>query len=98
MNYKTFDKLEAEVLKKAHTLMAGKKEVYAPVDALSNIRQVAGLRNTSLEDACFGMLVKHLAALSDFCKDPTKVSLAEFDEKIIDSINYLIHIYAIIHE
>ena len=53
---------------------------------------------TTSRAALFGMLSKHLVSLSDMCMDEANHPIEKWDEKITDSINYLIILRAIIEE
>ena len=45
-----------------------------------------------------GMLSKHLISVSDMCTDDKSFPNEQWDEKITDSINYLLILRAIVEE
>lgn len=69
------------------------------VDRLSAFKAAAALQNCTPERALAGMLAKHIVSLYDMCfADNAVFRPEEWDEKITDSINYLVLLRAIVKE
>lgn len=80
-------------------LLCSKGEEYAPgADRLAAFKKAAALQNDTQTRAAFGMLAKHLVSVADMVTDPGRFAPEKWDEKIGDSINYLLIIRAIIEE
>lgn len=67
-------------------------------DRLVNFKLAAGLARCTEKQALFGMLCKHLASLSEMIMTNGDYSEARWKEKITDSINYLLILYAMVKE
>ncbi len=67
-------------------------------DRLAHFKKAAAITGTTPKEALLGMLAKHLVSVSDMCTDGGTYSLDRWDEKITDSINYLILLRAIVEE
>ena len=68
------------------------------VDRLSHFKKAAVLMNSTPKAVLMGMLSKHLVSVSDMCMDDKDYSKEQWDEKITDSINYLLILRALIEE
>lgn len=80
-------------------LLCTKGDEYAPgADRLSAFKKAAGLLGQTQAQAAFGMLVKHLVSVADMIQTGAHYSPERWDEKIGDSINYLLIIRAIVIE
>lgn len=80
-------------------LLCAKGAEYAPgTDRLAAFKKAAALQNCSQARAAFGMLAKHLVSVADMIETGEKYSGIRWNEKIGDSINYLLIIRAIIEE
>ena len=75
-----------------------KAKEYATDDRLHNFKSAAGLMNCDPKEALNGMMVKHIVSVSDMCRDGKKHSMDIWNEKITDSINYLLLLKALIVE
>lgn len=83
----------------AHELLLIKGGEYAvDTDALSNFRKAADLQGVRMRDALGGMMAKHTVSIYDMLNDDADFPSAKWDEKILDHINYLILLRAIILE
>ena len=85
------------------TFILGRKaKEYAPdgEDQLSNFKKAAALQGIRPEQALFGMLTKHLVSLAEMAGDPgdTPFPRETWEEKLTDSVNYLLLLEAVIHE
>lgn len=67
-------------------------------DRLHNFRVTAALRDTDMRDAVAGMMAKHTVSVFDMCNAIDLDDLAQWDEKIGDSINYLLLLRAVVQE
>lgn len=99
----TNDKFEEAVKAEASyclDLLTIKGKEYGPegIDRLINFRLAAGLQGGTPAQALWGMLTKHLASLSVMINAPVGSPIDKWVEKITDSINYLLILYAMIKE
>jgi hypothetical protein len=98
-----FDDILKERLKKTETVLAAKAREYATDDnRYHNFFRAAALQGCTPEQALMGMLSKHLVSVLDMV-DATAAKNWEawpgkriIDEKIGDSINYLILLEALL--
>lgn len=104
MTPEIFNQVTANLLRKCSNVRNAKKIEYADgADRLSNFRAAAELNSTSVPEAVLGMMTKHIVSVSDMVRDEFRLgdkefSLKQWDEKIVDNINYLILLYASIVE
>lgn len=90
----TFDKIKSVLLVKAG-------EYAADGDRLHNFKRAAHLQGKSPVGALSGMMCKHTVSIYDLIEGYEQVRAIEpelWDEKIIDSINYLILLRAVLCE
>lgn len=87
---------DAQIARSMDVLKAKGDEYATENDVLHNFKAASGLNNVTEAEALWGMLTKHLVSLSDMVKlDPNTFEMAVWDEKITDSINFLILLKAI---
>lgn len=105
MNVRTFDNIVQAQLDRSAQLLIGKGHEYAEgadidngIDRLAHFKKAAALQNESPEQAAFGMLAKHLVSVADMVASGEEYTLERWNEKITDSINYLLIIRAIVEE
>lgn len=101
MDIKTFEEIVGMQMKKCSNVLLTKGKDYADnadKDRLNHFKVAAALMETTYEAALMGMLSKHLASVSKMCLSDKKYSLEIWDEKITDSINYLLILSAVIRE
>ena len=67
-------------------------------DRLHAFKVASAFEGVSTKQALFGMLTKHLVSLSDMIRNNNNQSLDIWNEKISDSINYLLLLKAIVEE
>lgn len=99
MNDKEFSNVLDDTILKSVSILKTKAGEYAKGDRLHNFKVAAKLGNCTPEMALRGMMAKHIVSVWDLVKDTEEgksVSADLWDEKIIDSINYLILLRAII--
>lgn len=105
MNQITFERIVREQLDRCNALLLEKGVEYAAnagpltdIDRLASFKKAAALQEETPAQAMFGMLAKHLISIADMVKTDTEFPLERWDEKISDSINYLLLLRAIIEE
>ena len=79
-------------------ILQSKATEYATEDRLHNFRVAAGLQGVSAKNALGGMMAKHTVSIYDMCVSEESFSHQLWDEKITDSINYLLLLRAVIQE
>ena len=80
-------------------LLVSKGDEYAPgKDRLAAFKSAAALQSCTQAQAAFGMLAKHLVSVADMIRSGDSFSETRWNEKLGDSINYLLIIRAIIEE
>lgn len=79
------------------TLIHKAKE-YATDDRLHNFKQAAHLQNITPMQALGGMMAKHTVSVYDMIATGETYPLELWDEKIGDSINYLLLLRAMVEE
>ena len=67
-------------------------------DRLAHFKKAAAIMSTTPKAALLGMLSKHIVSVSDMCTDNRNYPIEKWDEKITDSINYLLILRAIVEE
>lgn len=92
MNIEDFDKLALEQFAISTKVLGSKGKLYAHGDRLSNFYKAADLSDCTPERALWGMMVKHIVALSDYITELDDGKLypeKEWHEKITDVMAYL---------
>lgn len=102
MNFDDFEKVKAARMRKCSEVLGLKADEYAAGgDRLSNFKQAGALQKCSAERALVGMLIKHIVSIVDMARDIDSgkmATYAQWNEKMGDSINYLILLDALIVE
>ncbi len=107
MNKETFERYKNHLLKKAAKIRSAKEgEYFSESDLLGNFRKIAEFRETSLPETIMTLGSKHLQSISEMVNHSSQDShliedqptIDEWDEKFVDSINYLLKLYAAIRE
>lgn len=94
-----FNKVVEEQFERCKDILCVKSEEYSSnKDRLHNFKCAAGYRNQDPKDALWGMATKHFVSVSDMCQDGKDHSLELWNEKITDSINYLLLLKALVVE
>jgi hypothetical protein len=96
-----FNEILGSRISKITEVLGKKAAEYARGDRLHNFKAAARMGNTTPEDALLGMWRKHLISVFDIIEDTKKgIDPTEYliDEKIGDSINYLILLEALMRE
>jgi len=99
-NTEYFDDIVEYRIERIREVLTSKAKEYATNDdRFHNFRQAARINNTTTEKALWGMLLKHLVSVLDIVNDTPKKPFKEFiDEKIGDTINYLILLEGLLKE
>ena len=105
MNQKDFNEVIVRQTDRCKSLLMAKGAEYAPkavknaeVDRLAHFKKAAVVMNSTPKAALMGMLSKHLISVSDMCTDDRVYPKEQWDEKITDSINYLLILCALVEE
>lgn len=101
MNDCDFENILEGRIVKIRSILKAKATEYARGDRLSNFKKAAALENCTPETALVGMMTKHIIALYDFVQDLEAdhiASIAQWDEKIGDTINYLILLEGLVRD
>lgn len=102
MNLKDFEDCCMRLEKISNHVLLSKNEEYARNnDKLHNFKKAARFRNIEPEDALRGMKLKHSVSIDDMIDDIANGKVRALDiweEKIIDEINYLKLLYALLRE
>ena len=100
MNNPSFTAIIKHQIGHCLSLLTSKGKEYAgeKLDRLLAFKKAAALQGTTQAEAAFGMLAKHLVSVADMVAEPEKYPSDKWDEKIGDSINYLLIIRAIAEE
>lgn len=99
MDHETFEKIFETTVDTSREVLLNKAREYATdSDRLHNFKKGANLIGGTPEQALWGFLTKHLVSLSDMVYSPKQYTAAQWEEKIGDSINYLILLKAQVTE
>ena len=99
MNIKTFQQVLNNRLKETKTTLEIKRGDYARSgDRLHNFKVAARYDDEDPERALWGMLKKHLVSVQYLISDPSSATDHLINDKIGDSINYLILLEALFRE
>ena len=98
MNGEKFEQLTKEQITTCIDVLCGKAKEYATTDRLHNFRVAAKLQGISETQALAGMMAKHSVSVYDMCMSNHRHPIALWQEKITDSINYLLLLNAMVRE
>ena len=101
MNVEEFNTNLDFVIDRLQEVLAAKGDEYAGAidkDRLHNFKVAAGMQGITVKEALAGMMSKHTTSIYDMIGDGRDHSLEKWDEKILDHINYLILLRAIVVE
>lgn len=99
MTPEDFNIVFEEQVERSRKMLVSKASEYATDDRLHNFKVGAKLTGGTYTSALSGLLAKHIVSIFDMCdRDAQFNSTDIWDEKITDSINYLILLKAIIAE
>lgn len=96
MNLEEFEDVFDSVIGQSRRVLVEKAKEYAnDTDRLHNFKKSANFQGGTPEQALWGFVTKHLVALSDMILSGQDYTDAQWDEKIGDSLNYLILLKAL---
>ena len=101
MKYDRFNEVLETTIKKCVDTLGVKADEYATEDRLHNFKVAAEIQNCTPITALAGMMAKHTVSVYDLIQKQEQgyvVSREMWDEKIGDSINYLILLSALVQE
>ena len=101
MNTKDFNKIIHEQIERCTSTLCKKADEYATEDRLHNFKVAAGIQNCLPTTALGGMMAKHTVSVYDMLRgleEGKSYPLELWDEKIGDSINYLLLLAAAVRE
>ena len=100
MNSDMFEKLTDEQFDRCRDILYHKAMEYATEDRLHNFHVAAELRGCTPEQALAGMMAKHTVSVYDMCEATAAevFPIELWQEKITDSINYLLLLNAMVRE
>lgn len=99
MNNEDFRNNLDTIHEKVETVLGAKGDEYATDnDRLHNFKVAAQVQGITVKEALSGMMAKHTVSVYDMIADGKDHSLDKWDEKILDHINYLILLRAIVVE
>lgn len=98
MTQEKFNEIANDMLERCKKVLYSKNKEYATEDALHNFKVAAKLEGITPEQALAGMMAKHTVSVYDMIKSAEYYSDDVWDEKIGDSINYLILLRALAEE
>lgn len=99
MNPETFEMVFVKQVDTCEKILIEKAREYATEDRLHNFKVAAALEGTTPQAALAGMMAKHTVSIYDMCRgEEDDFTMAQWDEKITDHINYLFLLKAIIYE
>lgn len=92
-----FEKLTNEQFGRCYDVLFEKAKQYSigTEDRLHAFKVAASFQGITSKQALLGMLTKHLVSISDMVKSDKQYSIETWDEKITDSINYLLLLRAL---
>lgn len=89
MTYDEFKNVVHTRFSTCEDILTAKSHEYAPnQDRLEQFKITAMMQECTPIRALGGMMVKHTATLHQFINDPQKYTIAQWQEKISDTINY----------
>ena len=101
MNTETFNKIIREQIERCENTLCKKADEYATEDRLHNFKVAAGIQNCLPTTALAGMMAKHTVSVYDMIRgleEGKSCPIELWDEKIGDSINYLLLLAAAVRE
>lgn len=101
MNVEKFNNVINDRLIKCTQVLCAKSDEYATDDKLHNFKIAANLQGCSPIKALAGMMCKHTVSVYDLIRDNeegVRIPKELWEEKIGDSINYLLLLTALIEE
>jgi hypothetical protein len=99
MDHATFEKIFDAQVQACRDTLVRKGAEYSPIDRFSNFKIAASFQHETPQQALGGMLAKHIVSVYDLIDAPIgTISLAMWDEKLGDALNYLFLLKGLIVE
>ena len=99
MTTERFNEVVKEQLERIEKLLVKKQAEYnLDADRLSVFKRAAGIQQQTQAQALLGMMTKHVVSIYDYVEGNKKFTEALAREKIVDNLNYLILLYAVLEE
>lgn len=98
MNTEQFNAIINEQIKRCTDTLIVKAKEYATDDRLHNFKVAAELEGITPVAALAGMMSKHTVSVYDMCTSGAEYPIELWNEKIGDSINYLLLLSALVRE
>lgn len=102
MKSSEFSNVLKDTFEKVEGVLDSKKKEYTPqLDRLSNFKVAASLQGISNKQALLGMVAKHMVSVADYIQRDAageEFTVEQWDEKIIDVINYMVLLRGLIIE
>ena len=99
MDKERFDEIIQDQMELCWKTLCGKGLEYASgQDRLQAFKNAATIQGISPEAALAGMMAKHTVSIYDMCLYPDAYPMAKWDEKIVDHLNYLLILKAVLME
>jgi hypothetical protein len=99
MNLAQFNSVVDNQLNRCRSVLDQKGHEYVfGEDRLEHFKSAGAEQDESPAQALWGMASKHITSLGKMCKSNQTMMMALWDEKITDSINYLLLLRALVEE
>lgn len=98
MNQTDFNDIFEKTVSQCRNVLCSKAKEYATEDRLHNFKQAAHIQKTTPVKALGGMMAKHTVSVYDMIESGESYPAALWNEKIIDSINYLLLLRALVQD
>ena len=99
MNLTDFNTVVKNQMEKClHLLVVKGAEYVKTGDRLAAFKKAGVLQDETPKQALLGMLAKHLVSIADMCVHDGGEPVARWEEKITDSLNYLLILRALVEE
>jgi hypothetical protein len=93
------NKIIKDQLKICESLLCSKAKEYSlEKDRLASFKTGAKLQGITPKQCLLGYATKHIVSITDMIKTDKKFTLARWEEKITDTINYLLLLKAMVEE
>ncbi len=98
MTTDNFNAIISAQIDHCESILCSKAKEYATADRLHNFKVAGALQGISPVQALMGMMTKHTVSVADMCMSGEEYPRGLWDEKITDSINYLLLLSALVRE
>lgn len=98
MDSKKFNTIVSDQIQRSTDTLVKKASEYATEDRLHNFKVAASIQHCTPVQALAGMMAKHTVSVYDMCESGLEYPMALWNEKITDSINYLLLLRALVED